>query len=68
MFVGRGLRIQGGQEPLYVDNAASVAMINGGTGSWRTRHLKVRCAYIRDQVAANKLKVERIEGVRQLET
>ena len=51
---------------LYVDYAASVAMINGGTGSWRTRHLKVRCAYIRDQVAANKLKVEHIEGVRQL--
>ena len=51
---------------LYVDNAASVAMINGGTGSWRTRHLKVRCAYIRDQVAAGKLKVEHIEGVRQL--
>ena len=51
---------------LYVDNAVSVAMINGGTGSWRTRHLKVRCAYIRDQVAASKLKVEHIEGVRQL--
>ena len=38
----------------------------GGTGSWRTRHLKIRCSYIPDQVAANKLKAEHIEGVRQL--
>ena len=32
-------------QALYIDNSASVSLIQGCQGSWRTRHLKVRCAF-----------------------
>ena len=51
---------------LRVDNASAVAMITGGPGSWRTRHLKVRSAKIREQVENNELQVEHVGGTVQL--
>ena len=35
---------------LRVDSTTGVAMLTGGAGSWRARHLKVRSAYIQEQV------------------
>ncbi|CAE7665157.1 HCF244, partial [Symbiodinium sp. CCMP2456] len=51
---------------LLVDNASAVAMIAGGPGSWRTRHLKVRSAKIREQVENLELIVEHVGGNGQL--
>ena len=51
---------------LRVDNTSAVAMLTGGAGSWRTRHLKVRSAYVREQVASGALEVQHIEGTLQL--
>ena len=51
---------------LRVDNSAATAMIAGGAGSWRTRHLKVRSAYVREQVQHGLLIVKHVEGKRQL--
>ena len=51
---------------LLVDNASAVAMITGGPGSWRTRHLKVRSAKIREQVETAALFVEHVGGDGQL--
>ena len=51
---------------LRVDNAAATAMLQGGPGSWRTRHLKVRSAYVLEQVEQKLLIVEFVEGRKQL--
>ena len=51
---------------LLVDNAAAVALISGCQGSWRTRHLKVRCAFITDLVKLGTLTVKHVCGQRQL--
>ncbi|CAE7873452.1 TY1B-NL2 [Symbiodinium microadriaticum] len=51
---------------LRVDNSSALAMIQGGPGSWRTRHLKVRSAKIRDEVESGGLQVEHITGDLQL--
>ena len=51
---------------LFVDNSASVSLIHGCQGSWRTRHLKVRCAFITDMVQQGELAVEHVSGQKQL--
>ena len=51
---------------LRVDNSAATAMILGGPGSWRTRHLRVRCSFVREQVQQGLLDVALIEGRYQL--
>ena len=51
---------------LRVDNSAATAMLCGGAGSWRTRHLRVRCSFIREQVQRGLLEVSHVEGRRQL--
>ena len=51
---------------LRVDNSAATAMLLGGAGSWRTRHLKVRGGYLREQVAHGLIQVEYTEGRFQL--
>ncbi|CAE7481190.1 RE1 [Symbiodinium sp. CCMP2592] len=50
---------------LCVDNTAALAMIKGGQGSWRTRHLKVRAAYMVQQVQDQLLEVEHVDGISQ---
>ena len=48
---------------LRVGNSSALSMVQGGPGSWRTRHLKVRSAKIRDLgVESNQLTVEHITG------
>ena len=51
---------------LRVDNSAATAMLCGGAGSWRTRHLRVRCSFIREQVQRGLLEVSHVEGRSQL--
>ena len=51
---------------LLVDNAAAVSLISGCQGSWRTRHLKVRCAFITDLVQQGILAIGHVCGLRQL--
>ncbi|CAE7249757.1 RE1, partial [Symbiodinium natans] len=51
---------------LRVDNTSALAMLAGGQGSWRTRHLKVRSAHVRQQVELGLLEVEHVDGCRQL--
>ncbi|CAE7352485.1 RE1, partial [Symbiodinium necroappetens] len=53
-------------QALYIDNSASVSLIGGCQGSWRTRHLKVRCAFITDMVQQGELAVSHISGQLQL--
>ena len=49
---------------LHVDSQASLA-ISDGHGSWRTRHLRVRAEYLREQTQAGKLKLTFCPGVDQ---
>ena len=51
---------------LAVDNTSAVAMCNGGQGSQRTRHLKIRANYIRESVARGTLTVRHVAGAQQL--
>ena len=51
---------------LKVDNSSATSMLLGGAGSWRTRHLKVRSGYLREQVASGLLEVQFTEGRWQL--
>ena len=50
---------------LAIDNSSAVAMCQGGHGSQRTRHLKVRAQYIR-AVRSGRLKVKHTPGEVQL--
>ena len=50
---------------LCVDNTAATAMIQGGPGSWRTRHLKVRSSYLIQRVHDQELHVEHVDGIKQ---
>ena len=54
---------------LYVDNMAAISLgtrNEDGAGSWRTRHLKVRSAYVRESVASGDLCLEYVPGSVQL--
>ena len=50
---------------LMVDNTAAVTLAAGG-GSQRTRHLRVRSAFIRDMIDRNEIQVEHCPGDVQL--
>ena len=51
---------------LAVDNTSAVAMCNGGHGSQRTRHLKVRASFLRESVEQGQLEVRHTPGEFQL--
>ncbi|CAE7300896.1 RE1, partial [Symbiodinium natans] len=51
---------------LRVDNAAATSLLSGSHGSWRTRHLRIRHAYILDKIARGELRVKHTPGDRQL--
>ena len=36
---------------LHIDNQAALSLLQGSSGSWRTRHLRLRSAWIREKVA-----------------
>ena len=49
-----------------MDNLSAVSMIGGGHGSQRTRHLKVRAAYLREAVELGRLLAKHTPGKFQL--
>ena len=51
---------------LKVDNASAIALLQGGPGSWRTRHLKVRSAKLRDMVENGEIFPEHVAGELQV--
>ncbi|CAE7395925.1 GIP [Symbiodinium natans] len=51
---------------LRIDNSAAGSILNGAPGSWRTRHLRIRHAYVIDRVASHDLTVKHIPGDLQL--
>ena len=51
---------------LAIDNTSAAAMCSGGHGSHRTRHLKIRAAYIRESVSNGWLRVRHTPGELQL--
>ncbi|CAE7730560.1 GIP [Symbiodinium sp. CCMP2456] len=61
-LVGVDLPIQ-----LAVDNQSAIAIAKpAGSTSWRTRHLRVRSAFIREQVQNNKVQIRYVKGQQQL--
>ncbi|OLP85186.1 Copia protein [Symbiodinium microadriaticum] len=61
-LIGRELPIQ-----LAIDNQSTIAIAKpSGSTSWRTRHLRVRSAFIREQVQAQKVVVKYVKGKEQL--
>ena len=51
---------------LAIDNTSAAAMCNGGHGSQRTRHLKIRAAFIREATSEGRLQVRHTPGELQL--
>eukprot|EP00439_Symbiodinium_sp_Y106_P053673 s729_g7.t1 len=51
---------------LAIDNSSAVSMCNGGPGSQRTRHLKVRASFIREAVLSGRLTAKHTPGELQL--
>eukprot|EP00439_Symbiodinium_sp_Y106_P044585 s732_g5.t1 len=49
-------------QALLIDNSASVSLIHCCQGSWRTRHLKVRCSFISDLVQQGVMLVKHVNG------
>ena len=59
-LTGRDLRIN-----LYVDNQAAVTLLTASSGSWRTRHLKLRSSWIKERIKNNELRVQHVPGAEQ---
>ncbi|CAE7217810.1 GIP [Symbiodinium microadriaticum] len=58
-----------GQEPklvVKVDNNSAVQLMTGSTGSWRTRHLRVRSAWLRERIRGGNVTVQHEPGITQL--
>ena len=51
---------------LAIDNTSAAAMCSGGPGSQRTRHLKIRAAFIRESVSEGRITVRHTPGDAQL--
>ena len=47
---------------VFIDNMAAHNILNGSTGSSRTRHLRIRHSYVLDQVACGNLRVCHLAG------
>ncbi|CAE7319363.1 RE1, partial [Symbiodinium sp. CCMP2592] len=47
---------------LFIDNMAAHNILNGSSGSWRTRHLRIRHSYVLDQVTNGSLRVVHLPG------
>ena len=59
-LTGRDLRIN-----LYVDNQAAVTLLTASSGSWRTRHLKLRSSWIKERIKNEELRVQHVPGTEQ---
>ncbi|CAE6951085.1 GIP, partial [Symbiodinium sp. CCMP2592] len=51
---------------LRVDNQAAVGLTTESSGTWKTRHLRVRAFALREAVRQEELRISHIEGLRQL--
>ena len=51
---------------LAIDNTSAASMCSGGPGSQRTRHLKIRAAFVREAVSEGRLEVRHTPGDLQL--
>ena len=54
--------IEGEEDILCVDNKAATQILVQESGSWRTRHLRVRAAGLKQRIEAGKQRVEHIPG------
>ena len=50
---------------LLVDNAATVSLCNDAPGTWRTRHLRVRAASLREAAREGRIEIRHITGIYQ---
>ena len=50
---------------LLVDNSATVSLCNDAPGTWRTRHLRVRAANLREAVREGRIEIRHIAGIYQ---
>ncbi|CAE7446981.1 RE1 [Symbiodinium sp. CCMP2592] len=50
---------------LHLDNQAAISLLTGSTGSWRTRHLRLRSAWIKEKVNAHEVHVRHEPGLSQ---
>ena len=50
---------------LYVDNQAAVTLLTSSSGSWRTRHLKLRSSWIKERIRLNEVSVRHVPGTEQ---
>ena len=51
---------------LKVDNYSAVQLLSGSTGSWRTRHLRVRSAWLRERIRSGVVQIQHEPGATQL--
>ena len=51
---------------LKVDNMSAMQLLNGSAGSWRTRHLRLRSSWLKEQIAQGLLTVVHEPGETQL--
>ena len=51
---------------LAIDNTSAEAMLAGGPGSQRTRHLKTRANYVREAVEEGRMRIRHVSGQGQL--
>ena len=54
------------QVKLFVDNTAALGLCTDATGSWKTRHLRVRAHHLREAGKIGELVVKHIPGLQQL--
>ena len=57
---GKIIRLQ-----LHIDNQAALLLLQGSTGSWRTRHLRLRANYVRERINSGDLNVVFEPGLTQ---
>ena len=50
---------------LRIDNAAAQGLASESPGSWKTRHLRIRARFLRQEVAAQRLVISHVSGTLQ---
>ena len=59
-LLGRQLLIN-----LFVDNQAAVTLLTTSSGSWRTRHLKLRSYWMKERIQRQEVRVQHVPGPEQ---
>ena len=50
---------------VWVDNSAAISLLTTSSGSWRTRHLRLRSNWVREMVANKQLAIKYVPGEKQ---